>query len=249
MNSMKTCAGFVVMAALLGTCAGAASLPASLRDETLLRSESLNRLSVGVGFEDISRDVEVKRTDGLGVSRFVTELAAESGAFNLGVDLLPWMTVFGTMGVAELDDEAFDSGAKWSAGLGLNLWRHDVTEPAFMAGRLMIKSAAEYTSYESDSDTQSADWIKVDAALTVGYEMFDESETENTVSLNLFLGPIFSWVDGEIRGEGERVDFESDNSLGAVFGADVRITRHLLLGVQGEYFDGTTFLATVRFHF
>lgn len=243
--------GVVTVAVVLCGLAGSvlsATLPSSISREPLTVGRVSDRLSIGVGYERIERGIVLD-----GGLAAILEADALSGY--AGFDVLPWLTVFVTAGSVELEKEEdldTDAGLKISAGASAYLWEGDVLVPAFMSGRLSIKAMAEVSSFESDTDVGTVDWVEVMAALPIGYEKFDNYPASSSglqTSLALYAGPAVSSVQGNVGSVTGDKDFEEDELVGAVVGADVYFAPQVSIGVKAMIFDEISYGATARFHF
>jgi len=224
----------------------AASFPTSISRTPLNIDNVSDRVTVGVTFEDIKRDVEFDDFDAV--------LDAEALSLYVGYDILPWVTIFGTVGGSEIDGEPgidTDSKLKVSAGVSAYVWEADILAPIFMAGRLTLKPTAEISRYESDTDVGDTEWIEVMAALPFGYERFDrypESPKGIATSLALYAGPAISYIDGSVDTILGDEDFEHDELLGLIAGVDIFLSAGVSLGAEFSVFDETSVSASLRFH-
>jgi len=240
---------FACLAVLAGSLP-AATLPPSISRESFTSSHSLDRLSVGYDYLAVRRNVEYGAPE-------VMELWANSHSGYVGYDILPPLTVFITAGTcnAKFDGMA-DYGSlqpKWSVGLCGNLWEYDIDDPGFMAGRLTIKSFAEFSRFDSDIDGRGdLEWTDLSAALTFGYELFENSmnlRPTETISLNFFLGPMISTVNGEYESGGEDTDFDEERWFGGVGGLDLYLSHNLCFSAQATVFEKVSVGGSVRYHF
>jgi opacity protein-like surface antigen len=248
---MKMLACGFVSAVLLvcGTAAQAVSLPGTIVRDSKFESEGVEFLTVGADYEGIERDV--KSDD-----RPTVTLESSSWSGFVGFDVAPWCTVFFTAGSSALKDEAGDGNEdarlKWSVGGSMNLWRLDIREPGFLAGRLSIRTLAEFSRYASEGDQRDTHWTDLTFALPVQHEFFVESPAEmgsEVFSLALYGGPIVSFLDGTVELSGQDIDFSEKNDLGVMAGADLYLSSNLSVGCQLVAFDEVTIRGSVRYHF
>jgi len=225
----------------------AAGYPTSISRTPLKVGIPSERLSVGVTYEDIKMGIDFdKGPDAI--------LDAQSLALYVGYDVLPWLTMFTTLGASEVDDDpgvSTDPKFKISGGVNAYLWEGDILTPAYMAGKITIKTTFELSRYDSDLGDGSVDWLDATLALPLGYELFDsypESPRGIDTSLALYVGPAFRYIDGTVDTPGGDYDFEAKELLGVIGGVDVFLSRGLSLGVEFSYFDEVSALASVRFH-
>ena len=225
----------------------AASFPTSISREPLNVRNASDRVTVGVTYEEIERDVEFDGgIDGV--------LDANSLSLYVGYDVQPWLTAFVSVGAAELDGvEGVDTDAKLkvSGGLSAYVWEADILEPVYMAGRLTLKPTLEISRYTADSDVGDVEWIEAMVALPFGYERFDrypESPKGIATSLAMYVGPALSSLDGTLDTAVGDVDFEHDELLGVIAGVDIFLSAGVSLGVEFTVFDETSGAASLRFH-
>lgn len=255
-NSMKTFA--VACIALFCTVplqTRAATDPASISRDYLLAAENLNFLSVGINYEDISRELWVK---GRHSSTYMLDARAYSGY--IGCDVVPWWTVFVTVGSSEMRPAStanyFDSESKWSLGMNLNLWSYDVRDPEFMTGRISFRTSVERSSFKSQfksSDANSAlEWSDLTVIFPFGYELYADAPgvgMAEPFSLALSAGPVISLLDGDARIGGVTTKYEARRSAGVMGGADIFLSHNLSFGCRVHYFDDTSVTGTIRYHF
>jgi len=243
----------MLMVAVLVGFAGqvqAETFPGSITREPLVRGRVSERLSVGLGYDRIERDI--KFSDGTGTD--VLEADAASGY--VGYDLLPWLTTYVTAGGTSLRGDRWnesDYALRLGGGVTAYLWESDVLTPTFAAGRISLKAMAEVVRHETDTAAGSSDWLSLGAALPIGYEIFDQypaSKSGLATSLALYVGPMVSVLDGDLAvSPGLTRGFEEDQSLGVVAGVDVYFAPPVSVGFKALFFDGVTTGATLRFHF
>jgi hypothetical protein len=213
---------------------------AGMRD-SLVEVENLYPVSAGVDYQQLKREVSL---DGGGVAELKTQVYAAQ----LGVDLAPWCMVFGTLGSSKMAWEGDDyttANAKWSAGARFNWWHTDITDPAFMAGRLSFQSLAEFSQYRSGENRR---WDEGYADLTMNFEVFVQNMKDlqqYPYSLVLYGGPACSKFNGRASG----VSFSEDTAFGVVGGADLYLSHNLSVGGQIVSFEDTSFGISLRYHF
>ena len=246
MRMMAVAAAVVFVQAATGE---AGTLPASISRAPLAVGRVSERLSIGLCYDRIKRGVDL---DG-SVSGL---LEADSMSVYAGLDVLPWMTLFATVGSAELTSEAgteTDAGLKLSGGASAYLWEADVLTPAFMAGRVTLKASAELSSSESDTELGNVQWIEAVAALPIGYEIFDRYPAGSSgvaTSLALYAGPAVSYLSGTAENlSGVDADFDGEDLFGLVTGADVYFAPQISIGAKVMIFDEISYGASFRFHF
>ncbi len=210
--------------------------------DALLTTTTLRRLIIGADAVQMRRDVDFGRvTEELEVTRYA--------AF-LGAEVLPWLTLYGTIGHVEADVgmDTLDNGVAGSVGLQGRLWKMDIRDPAFMAGRASLRTGAEYLYAAPDL----GNWKTLTVGVQLHYELFTESiQTTERVpySLGLYAGPIYSWLDGRADDALWGEDFEGSSAWGVAAGAELNISHNLLLAVGIEYVDHSTWSASLRYAF
>lgn len=253
MNPAQFLTVIPVLLCLFTAVAPAGTIPGSMPRETLTYSRSLDRFSVNTGFEFIRRKVDL---DGLGTMT----LEAESPYLLIGFDVLDWLTVFGTMGACEAEvrnngvnlAEFDDPSLKWSLGANANLWRYDVNDPRFIAGRLSLRAVAELARYSADGTGCDIYWDEFALSFPVGYEMladYGPHQPENVFSLAMYLGPGVSMVDGSADISVGDVGFDGKESLALVAGVDLYLSHNFSIGIHGQYADEGRVAGVVQYHF
>ena len=221
--------------------------------QTSINREALNvgipseRLTVGLTYEDIKLGIDFD--DGPDAI-----LDAASWDVYIGYDVLPWLTVFTTLGSSEIDDtDEIDTSAKFKISGGVNayLWEGDVLDPTYMAGRFTLKTSFELSRYDSDADIGDVTWIDATLAVPLGYEIFDNypaSPKGVKTSLALYIGPALSYVSGTWDTAVGDFDFEGKELFGLIGGFDLFLSPTLSFGVAFSHFDETTIGGSLRFH-
>jgi len=243
---------FILVAAtvLVTSLAQAGTFPGSTSREPLMRGEVSDRLSIGLGYDRINRDI--KYSGGLGTDT----LRADSISGYVGYNFVPWFTTFVTVGATSLrggEWNSTDYALRVSGGVNAYFWEGDVLTPAFAAGRISIKATAEVLRHEADTEAGTSDWFEFIAAIPIGYEMFDRYPTAKSgvsTSLALYAGPAISYIDGDLAVlPGVKQSFGQDQLFGAVAGADVYFAPAVSIGFKALIFDDISTGASLRFHF
>ncbi|MFH0953494.1 MAG: hypothetical protein V1873_04105 [Verrucomicrobiota bacterium] len=234
--------------ALLQIPALAGPLTGSVTMDSGIEARNLDRLSVGLDAEMLQRDVEPE-------SGGVMELKAQQASAFLGVDLFPWLAIYGTAGAAEakLGDmgDYGDAQFKWSAGLNANIWHWEdsVKDPSW---GLTIKAVGEFSQYESGDENNKVEWDEISAALPLSYEIYFATYPEGWADIDtlmIYAGPAFSAIDGTRTMKGAEFDFSESESAGILGGLDLFFTDSLSLRGQVEFFDSVIYSASLRYHF
>jgi hypothetical protein len=256
-NAMRTPFAIACLAIFFAAQAPVRSAtdPASTSRNFLFSSENLEFLSVGLNFEDITRELRMKNkhssTYNLGVRGY-------SGY--VGFDVAPWWTVFITVGTSELKNssssEYFDSESRWSAGMNVNLWTYELRDPEFLAGRVSVRASIERSSYKSQYKSGDAsstiDWTDLTLMLPLGYEMYADAPgvgMAEPFSLALSAGPAFSLVNGDAEASGVSTKYEATKTAGVMGGVDIFLSHNLSFGCHVQYFEEPSYTGTIRFHF
>ncbi len=248
-SGIRVALAAVLYAGMVSVAAGR-TLPGSTSRSPLVVGSVSERLSVGVEYDRIKREVQEKN----GITGL---LEADAFSGYAGYDFQPWLTVFLTVGGVEIKSEPWletDAGLKASLGISAYLWEADLLTPPFMAGRFSIKATAEAGRYESDTGIGEVRWNEVLIALPIGYEKFDRYPASSVgvdTSLALYAGPAYSYLKGVLKESpsGGRVIFDGKDELGLVAGADVFFSPQFSVGAKVLVFDEVSYGASVRFHF
>jgi hypothetical protein len=213
--------------------------------DSMIQSDDLSDKSVGISYAIVERGV--KKDDG---TKQVLKANVYGGEF--GLDILRWLTIFGTVGASEAkfsEEDSFNSARiKYSGCAKINWWHYDIKDPTFMAGRISFKSVGEYGHSESGSDREAIKWNEIYVDLALNYELFVErmkDQAQYPYSLNLFVGPAFSKIDLD----NDNNSYKQNSDFGFVGGADIYFSHNLSLGGQIQHYDKDTFSISLRYHF
>ena len=247
---MYKCLVTFLVLAFCSSSLSAATLPGSIGRQSLLHSDSLAKFSIGCDYENIHRRIQPVNTSA------EREIEANAYCTYMGYDVLPWFTIFTTTGATEAKVEnmtEFDEmEAKWSAGLSLYLWNFDVVYPKFIAGRLSLRSMVEYAAYEAEMKNDDLSWNDASAALSFGYELFENTlnmDPDSLVSVKFWAGPVVSLIDGTYDIGGTKTDFDETRTIGVAGGVDLYLAPNLSLNGHAEMFDELTLTGGLRYHF
>jgi len=247
----NTCVLFAILTAF--ACASrAATLSGAGTRETLIEQEYLDFLTIGADYQHQARDISTS-------SQGKMRLSSQTVDGYIGVDPYKWLMIFATFGgSAGKVGEGItynDTKFKWSAGFDVNWWRYSLTTPEFMEGDLSLKTHAEFAMSNSGSGSDKINWNEIFASLLVNYEVFvskKEDMEKYPYSLALFVGPAFSWLDGDYyvnRNASQKADFHEEHLVGIVGGAEVYVASNLSIGGAIQYYDAVTLNASARYHF
>ncbi|MBP7830777.1 MAG: hypothetical protein KA248_12770 [Kiritimatiellae bacterium] len=217
---------------------GASALQAAILTETpepLLETGGLGPVSVGAFYQLSRRQVETDRG-------FQMDLEARTYEALLGIDVLPWLTLYGSAGGsdARLKDISYygEDRFSWAVGFNMNLWQW-VGYGEMPVWRVTFKTRAEMAMYETEG-APDIEWTDYTVSFPVGYEVVFSQYPDSFSDLDhleLFVGPVLSYIDGEYDQGGGGIDFEEKHSLGVTGGASLFVTETLFLGLQATYFD------------
>ena len=213
----------------------------------------VEKWSIGVNAEWMNRDIKIGHND--------QREKMESRTLELfaGYDAANWLTVFTTIGSSafKFSDmvEYGDNNLKFSAGLQGNIWQTDIIDPEFMAGTLTLKSVLEFSAYQVDEKDEGIDgyWMEYYFAIPVCYEIFaDKSDNLQQIpySLVISVGPVFSFIDGDIDGlSGSNSGLRGEKSVGVIGAIDIYFAHNVSIGCHVEYIDDATIGGSLTYHF
>ncbi len=149
----------------------------------------------------------------------------------VGRDLLSWLTVYGTLGVADLDEKRLgrsEDSAAYGLGVWFNLLDHDAFEFLESVQRFRVQGMLQYVMFRTDDVT----WGEVSGNLTFGatHEV-TSSKFFWPEAVTLYAGPTLNVI------VSDEYDTSSDNMIGLVVGLDFQINRLTSLGASMEVFQ------------
>jgi hypothetical protein len=218
---------------------------------SLLKTDSLYPLTIGVDFDHRERELSIRGPGGPN-----DILQVESISAVVSVRLLPWLAPFVTIGSADTDLMGYGDDSSelvWSLGVQASLWEQEIVNPEFLSGRMSLRAVGEWT--EGDLSSQSGvegDWTELNVSMLLCYELFvDQASSRDSVpySLEFYAGPTWSRLDGDANTPAGRVDFESDRDILITLGADLFLSDNLSVGGAVRLGDETSWRAGFRFHF
>lgn len=241
--------GFLMVLSLIVTASADQGADLGSR-ESLFQSNDLYPFSVGMDYKDLSRDIQ---WNGGGE----TTLEGRNVSAFIGVDIFPWLTLFGTAGLNEAEVDGGGEGSSdplFSIGSDVNLWQYDLKNPEFIEGRLSLRGGFE-AAFADFNDERAGDgnWTELDASLTANYEIYvaDIKDLKRVpYSLVLYVGPLLSKLDGEVGSGDAQRDFEESTSLGVGYGVNLFIASNLSTGFHVQSFDGNmSWRSSLRYRF
>ncbi|MFN2352454.1 MAG: hypothetical protein ABR497_10960 [Kiritimatiellia bacterium] len=228
----------------------AATMSPLSRRDSIFEAQSLAPLQIGAGVEAIKRDFSF---DG---NRRELEWRGYTGY--IGCDVMPWATIFGTVGAVESAWPGADfssAGLAWSLGANLALWHMDIMKPDFMSGRLRLALTGEYARKKDGGTADGVDtqWTEYFGALLVGYEIYTTTRQDihnMPYSLMLFVAPCISHIDGTMKTRGlTDQDFEDHGRVGVLGGIEVYIAKNLSVGAQVQHIGRPGLSGSLRYKF
>jgi hypothetical protein len=249
---MRSLGCLAIATVLWSGASPAGTSPGSITRQSLLRAADLTRWSVGADVAIVNRDITVENGP-------ETTLKTTCADLFLAYDFAPAVFLFITGGVGKGELEGFreyaDYRAKWSVGLGANVWSADIESPRYLVGTLSLKALAEFADHTSeDVDTgERLHWTEVSAALPLYYEIAEEDDVrampQEARRLALHVGPAVSSVRGDYDQGSGNVSFDGDSTLGFVAGVDIYLAANLCLSAEVASIGGYTYSGGLRFHF
>jgi hypothetical protein len=155
--------------------------------------QSLHYWSAGIYGEGYDRGITVN-----GVDRMLTRTRVMG---YVGLDVLPWVTLYGTAGSSTLKfgsaEEANDAEFEYGGGLNINVLDHEVLDPALFEDRLRINANVSLvrgrTAWDRPVGVQEFEWDEVSASVI--FSIVNDCEGEKKFvpnSVTIFGGPIYS---------------------------------------------------------
>lgn len=195
----------------------------------LLAAQDLSAWHVGGTYRQLERNVDL-----FGLDR---KLKLSRAAFYVGVDVLPWVTVYGTIGSVDADLGSFpgdsDAGVAYGGGVWLNLLDHDLVQSLTLEHRLRVQALAQLTRGTPDYDEVSLNYNEFHSALTLTLiNEIDGNKQFWPEAVTLFAGPAYSYLNGS------RFDTRNDD-FGLVMGSDVLLSRRINLSVRYETYGNS----------
>ncbi len=210
--------------------------------EALVEVAEIRNWVVGADALKIRRDVDFDGSS--------EELDSDWYGVFLGFRPRAWLMLYGTLGrtTAETEWDDLDDGLGWSLGIHTRIWRYDLKDPEFLAGRWSVRAGGEFRR----SDHDAGYWQTASASADLHYELFVDSPAATDrvpFSLGLYAGPLYSWLDGKVEGDTWTEDFEGDGSWGVAAGAEVHLSHNFLIGLQLEWVKATSWGVSARYTF
>jgi hypothetical protein len=220
-------------------------------DPALLTWSDPSCWQVGLVYSHVSRPVLVDGVE--------WDLRGGIADAAIGFSPWPWMLLYGQVGgsQAKLDglaEEEFSAGAGGLLGARVNLWQLYEGLQA-TAWRVTLQVAGQY-AFRTTEDDGAGDlrWGETLVMLPLDYHLSFERTFRNFYmaefhSLDFYVGPAFSKVDGVWTRDNVERDFEETESFGVVAGAELWLLENLSFGARADWFDGTSMQLSVRYRF
>jgi hypothetical protein len=233
---------FIVVAALAVCSAATHAMPigsSNIPFDYMVKGQDLSIIRLGL--YGISTKREIK-WDGTGVTQILKSKRSQG---YLGVDLMPWLTVYGIAGQSESKFGTQPYGnaeSSLGAGVLINVLHHFIHEPVLMEDVVRINLGAEWTRSSADTSFSSADWDEVAIALTFALiNHVDTSKLFHPESIGLYIGPLYSRYISD--------DFEAKDEIGVVAGMEIFFTDTVSLDFEAQHFSETSAAGGINFHF
>lgn len=218
--------------------------------DSLLTTDSVAPLMLGVDFEHQVRAIKAdgEKTPGDG-------LTTKTWTATVGLRVLPWLTPYGTIGSSDVTLDSYpeaDGELVWSLGVNASVWEQDIRAPKFMEGRVSLRLGVEWLEAETRSTAVTGDWTEWNFSALLGYEIFSDrasSRDQVPYSLELYVGPVVSLLDGDMTMLGHKAQIEQDQTVLVVTGVDIYLARNLSIGVAVWYGDNVSWRVGTRYCF
>ncbi len=230
---------------------GAGALSGAAIHEARVQAKSLNKLSVGLDFDDIDREVMHDNDD----NDLRERISGNTISAFLGYDLQPWMVGYVIAGKtdAELTDGSIDreNHLHWALGLDANWWQSPIKGRDRIKAVISIGSMLKYGRYEANSGNDDVNWHEFTLGVPLQLELLAKETTSlaQPYSLVLFAGPVWSPVDGERDFGDLQYDFESSDDFGYYGGMNIYFDYSFSIGAQFRKFKDAGYGVNLRYHF
>jgi hypothetical protein len=193
--------------------------------------QSLHYWSAGIYGEGCDREVTVD-----GRNRMLTKTRVMG---YVGLDVLPWVTLYGTGGSSALKfggtEETNDAELEYGGGLNINVLDHEVLDPTLFEDRLRINANVSLihgtTAWDEPLAVQEFEWDEVSASVI--FSIVNDCEGEKKYvpnSVTVFVGPIYSDYLGS--------EIEVVDKAGFLAGLEIFYSASLSFNIGIESFGG-----------
>jgi opacity protein-like surface antigen len=185
-------------------------------------------LSAGVYGGTCERDVKYK-------GGVVMPLETQKAVLYLGVDIMPWATLFVGGGTANHEFggvAADDSSFVVEAGLLIGVIDHEILDPTLFEDRLRVNVGASGSYTDADRFGDTLWWQELTAFATVSIVNDTTGNTFfNPNSIALYMGPYFSYIQSS--------DIEAEETLGIMAGVEVFVSESISFDIGIRDLDST----------
>ncbi len=205
----------------------------------LFRNPSLGRFTAGFYGGQVRRDVSPSG------SPFETQITSDRYYGYLGVDILPWMNLYGILGSnqAKLSNTTVaESEMLYGAGLSFNLLNHFIREPTPMEDVIRINGDLRIVSTKSDLPIGEVSWQEISASLRfslVNFPVGDKAYRPEAIAL--YIGPAYSYIASS--------EVEASQKFGAIGGLEIFFYESLSLDLMVEYYDTASVFGGLNLRF
>ena len=169
----------------------------------------------------------------------------------LDYDLLPWLSLHGQWGAADLDESDeidYDYHVEW--GVGVRGRFLDYKLPTQDPYWFRVEGTADYKDMQADADEITVEWHEFVVAMTAGLTTKPKLEYESDIhSVGLYAGPAYSRIEGTDEHGSTKTDFEEDQALGFVTGMAIDFSDYMFMKVEGQFFDRSSINGSVGIRF
>ncbi|MDA3797866.1 MAG: hypothetical protein PF692_02170 [Kiritimatiellae bacterium] len=158
--------------------------------------QSMSSLQVGLSASTLDRKLKDSNYD----------LEGYKATFDVGVDLLKWLTVYGKAGVvgADFKSDVFgtlDGSDEFTYGFGAEarILNHDILDSFGAIDKVRITAWGEYDAYSTETRQGDFDWeeLYVGAVFAIVNDINGEPGYA-LESMSLFAGPVYSKFFGDL---------------------------------------------------
>lgn len=228
-NTMIASLSLIVLATALQSASAAPIGNSNRAREYMISAKNLHGWSAGIYGQGTIRNVQVNGR--------VYELTGTGGWLYLGLDVLPWATLYATGGITDYEigkANTDQSAASYGGGINFNILDHIVADPTIFEDRVRINGSVGFTVNSGDwvVTRDSLNWEELSGSLTISI-INDCSGDKFYVpeSIGLFAGAIYS----ELLGSDIDAD---DDGLGWTAGLQIFSSQMLSLEIGAQGFEG-----------
>lgn len=201
----------------------------------LLSPYDLGRWTASVNLQNIQREVL------MGLAEENVKIRRYTG--EIGIDLFPWLTVYGAAGLNEFSaelatgDDRGDTEETWGAGIKARLVEYYLLGGADLEDKFVLDVHARYIDITSEVGARDLEWEQTEVMLRLGIvNEIDGDRGYSPEEITVWLGPVSSTIEGEISG-GRTDEIEEADDIGFAAGIDVRFTKNASLVWDAQLYD------------